>query len=69
MLFYYTFAYKDTHVMSLLYMRLVNKPWTVQRSMHTVKPLIYLDNKIVDDSDVVGASPVGAVPNTYSFLI
>ena len=24
-------------------------------------------NKIVDNSDVVGASPVGAAPTTYSF--
>ena len=27
-----------------------------------------LDNKIVDHSDVVGASPVGAAPPTSSFL-
>ena len=26
-----------------------------------------IDNKIVDHSDVVGASPVGAVPTTSSF--
>ena len=26
-----------------------------------------LDNKIVDHSDVVGASPVGAAPTTSSF--
>ena len=27
----------------------------------------FLDNKIVDHSDVVGASPVGAAPATSSF--
>ena len=26
-------------------------------------------NKIVDDSDVVGASPVSSAPTTHSFLI
>ena len=26
-----------------------------------------LGNKIVDHSDVIGASPVGAAPTTYSF--
>ena len=26
-----------------------------------------LGNKIVDNSDVVGASPVGAAPTTFSF--
>ena len=29
---------------------------------------ILVDNKIVDLSDVVGASPVGAAPTTSSFL-
>ena len=28
-----------------------------------------VDNKIVDHSDVVGASPVGAAPTTSSFSI
>ena len=28
---------------------------------------IFVGNKIVDHSDVVGASPVGAAPTTYSF--
>ena len=32
----------------------------------TVKRTL-LDNKIVDHSDVVGASPVGAAPTTSSF--
>ena len=27
----------------------------------------FVDNKIVDHSDVVGASPVGAAPTTSSF--
>ena len=27
----------------------------------------FVDNKIVDQSDVVGASPVGAAPTTSSF--
>ena len=30
------------------------------------RPIV--DNKIVDHSDVVGASPVGAAPTTSSFL-
>ena len=29
--------------------------------------LLLVGNKIVDHSDVVGASPVGAAPTTYSF--
>ena len=29
---------------------------------------IFVGNKIVDHSDVVGASPVGAAPTTSSFL-
>ena len=38
--------------------------------MNTVKPLIkshLISNKIADQSDVVGASPVGTAPTTSSF--
>ena len=38
--------------------------------VYTLKPLIedtFVGNKIVDHSDVAGASPVGAAPTTSSF--
>ena len=50
----------------------LNFSLTLKTSELTVKPLIYISrtlvgNKIVDNSDVVGASPVGAAPTTSLF--
>ena len=46
--------------------------WTVRiaisiyrKTSSTSRSLV--GNKIIDNSDVVGASPVGAAPTTYSF--
>ena len=33
----------------------------------TIKPRMLVGNKIIDHSDVIGASPVGAAPTTSSF--
>ena len=36
-----------------------SQPFNISRTL--------VDNKLVDHSDVVGASPVGTAPTTYSF--
>ena len=42
------------------------QPWTHRYTVKSnIRPLV--GNKIVDHSDVVGASPVGAAPTTSSF--
>ena len=46
----------------LLYMA---SPWHYRQASNISRTLV--DNKIVDYSDVVGASPVGAAPTTPSF--
>ena len=39
--------------------------WLYRKTSHIRRTLV--GNKIVDHSDVVGASPVGAAPTTSSF--
>ena len=39
--------------------------WTYRKTSNISRTLV--GNKIVDNSDVVGASPVGAAPTTSSF--
>ena len=43
----------------------VSQSWDYRQVSHIRRTLV--DNKIVDHSDVVGASPVGAAPTTSSF--
>ena len=46
----------------------LNMPYSVPnyRQVSNIRRTL-MDNKIVDHSDVVGASPVGAAPTTSSF--
>ena len=43
------------------------RPVNVYRKVSNIRRTL-VGNKIVDHSDVVGASPVGAAPTTSSFL-
>ena len=45
-----------------------NGAWIIYRQTSNISRTL-VDSKIVDHSDVVGASPVGAAPTTSSFLI
>ena len=49
-----------------LYMYLGVLPWNMYRQVSNIRRTL-VSNKIVDHSDVVGASPVGAAPTTSSF--
>ena len=44
---------------------LTNQKWEYRKTPNISRTLV--GNKIVDNSDVVGASPVGAAPTTSSF--
>ena len=49
---------------------LVSLPWRLEKKYYRKTSSIsrtLVGNKIVDKSDVVGASPVGAAPTTSSF--
>ena len=44
-----------------------HQKYSIYRQVSNISGII-VGNKIVDHSDVVGASPVGAAPTTSSFL-
>ena len=46
---------------------MINIPSKHKNHVGGVPPLALTGNKFVDNSDVVGASPVGAAPTTSSF--
>ena len=52
---------------SLYIERLSKRDPIIHWHTYTVELHTLVDNKTVDHSDVVGASPVGAVPTTSSF--
>ena len=46
---------------------LLKRSWMIYRKVSNIRRTL-VSNKLVDHSDVVGASPVGAAPTTSSFL-
>ena len=50
-------------------MTYVRHAWPIEKKYRKVSKIrrTFVGNKIVDHSDVVGASPVGAAPTTSSF--
>ena len=59
--------------MSLVLNHITNYPWYYRafnkyRKISTISRTL-IGNKIIDHSAVVGASPVGAAPTTFSFPI
>ena len=54
----------------ILYINVIDKiyfpPYQTYRKVSNIRHIL-VGNKIVDHSDVVGASPVGAAPTTSSF--
>ena len=54
------------YIKYVLYESLVSYAWWYYRKTSNISRTL-VGNKIVDHSDVVGASPVGAAPTTSSF--
>ena len=56
----------DSKLVSVKWILGVSVTNTYYRQVSNIRRIL-VDNKIVDHSDVVGASPVGAAPTTSSF--